>query len=73
MRVLGGISHNSGKTVLNTLQAAKIKSRESSKQGITVVKMTSDKCSFKRKIPSEFKISDMNKSSLTGILDMERQ
>ena len=45
--VLGGISHNSSKTVLNTLEPMKIKSRDTSKQAITVVQMTlNHKCSF---------------------------
>ena len=37
MQVLGCISHNSSKTVLNTLGPAKNNSRETLKQGITVV------------------------------------
>ena len=37
MRVLGGINHDSSKAVLNTVEPAKVKSRETSKQGIIVV------------------------------------
>ena len=59
MWVLGEIMHNYSKTVLNTLEPAKIKSRETSKQGITVVETTCNQgvCSqnsFMRAIPSEF-------------------
>ena len=36
MSILGGISHNSSKAVLNTLEPMKVKSRETSKQGIIV-------------------------------------
>ena len=43
MQALGGISNNSSKTVLNTQKPAKIKSRETSKKEIKVVKMTSNK------------------------------
>ena len=42
MQVLGGISHNSSKIVFNTVEPAKIKRREISQQGITVVKITSN-------------------------------
>ena len=51
--------HNSSMAVLNTLEPAKVKSRETSKQGITVVKSTSNqdvcsqKSSFTCKITSE--------------------
>ena len=42
MRVLGGIGNNSSMNVLDTLEPVKIKNRETSKQGITDVKMTSE-------------------------------
>ena len=42
MGVLRGIRHNSSKAVLNTLQPTKVKSRETSKPGIRVVKSTSN-------------------------------
>ena len=38
MQVLSGISNNSSETVLKTLEPANTQSRETSKQGITVVK-----------------------------------
>ena len=41
-RVLGGINYNSSKAVLNTLEPTTVKSRETSKKGITVVKSTSN-------------------------------
>ena len=52
MRVPGGIGNNSSKTVLDNLDLVNIKSRETSKQGITSkqgVKMTSNQgvCSQK--------------------------
>ena len=59
MRVLGGIRHNSSKAVLNTLEPTKVKSRQTSKQGITAVRSTSNqgvcsqKSSFTYKTPSE--------------------
>ena len=72
MRIPGGIGNNSSKTVLNTQEPAKIKSKETSKQGITVVKTTSNqgvcsqKSSFTCEILSEsLKIPDLNKRSLT--------
>ena len=59
LRALGGINNNSSKAVLNTLEPGKVKRREISKQGITVVKLTSNqgvcgqKSSFARNVPSE--------------------
>ena len=76
IRVLGGINHNSSKTVLNMLEPAKIKSRETSAQGITAVKMTfnqsvsGQKSSFTRlshEIRSlSVRIPDLNTTSITG-------
>ena len=37
--VLSGVGKDSGKTVLDTLQLTKIKSRETNKEGIRVVKL----------------------------------
>ena len=77
MRELVGIGKNSSNTVLDTLEPVKIKSRQTSKQGITVVKMTCPTKAFAAKrgasheIPSEsLKIPDINKTSLTSISDM---
>ena len=73
MRVLGCNSSNSSKPGWNTLETAKIKSRETSKQGITVGKTTSNQifCSQKSSISDFLEIpDDMNKISLTGILNM---
>ena len=80
IRVLGGIRYNSSKTVLNTLDPVKIKSRETPEQGVTVVKTTSNqgvcsqKSSFMREIPAESpKIHHMNKTSLISIPDMQEK
>ena len=77
MRVLGGITHNSSKAILDTLEPAKVNGRQTSKQGITEVKLTSNqsvcsqKSSFVHKIPTELlEIPDMNKTNLTDIQDM---
>ena len=78
MRVLGGVGNNSGKIVLDILEHARIKSRENFKQGITVVKATSNqsvcsqRSSIMHEIPSKsLKIPDMNKAILTGIPDVK--
>ena len=80
MCVLGGISNNSSNTVMKTLEPAKIRNREAYKQGITVVKTTSNQsvCSQKSSITCEIpteslKIPDMNKISLTDITDVARE
>ena len=80
MWLLGGTSYNSSKAVLNTPEPAMINSRETSKQGITVVKLTCNqggccqKSSFRCKIPSEsLLIPGMNKTSLTYISDLARE
>ena len=72
VRALGGITHNSSKTVLDTLQLRRIKSRETPKQEIAVVKLTTNQSiySHKSSITCEvsfevLKISDLSKSGLT--------
>ena len=62
---------NSSKIILNRLELVKIKSREISKQEITVVEMTSNQsiCSQKNSIKCEtpsdlLKMSDMNQNIL---------
>ena len=72
--VLGGIGKNSCKSVLDAQKPAKIKSRQTSRQRITVVQMTSNQsvCSQKSSITCGLP-SDMNKTSLTGIPHMARE
>ena len=68
----GGIGNYSNKTVLGTLQLMKIKSKETPKQGITVVSSTTNNsiCSHNSSITYEIasvmlKISDLSKTSKT--------
>ena len=67
------MSSNSSKTVLETLEPAKVKSRETSKQGITMTpnkNVCSQKNSITCVIPSEsLHIPDMNKTNHICIPD----
>ena len=55
VRVLDGIGNDSSKTVLNTVQRTKIKSRDTPKQGIRVIYLTTNQsiCSNKSSITCE--------------------
>ena len=78
MWVFGGDS--SSQTILNTLQLTKIKSWETSQQGVTVIQSTCDQsiCCHKGglmcEITSEMlKIPDLSKTGLADISDMTRK
>ena len=77
MTVCGGISHDSSKTVLNTLKPAKINSRGASEEGIALVqpRCLQQKSNFTCEIPSESidMILDMNKTNITGITGKRRE
>ena len=71
------VGSDSSKTVKGTLQLTKIKSRETPKQGITVVMPTTTQsiCSHKSSNMCEVasktrKILDLSKTCLTGVLYM---
>ena len=63
--MLGHSGKNSSKTILNSLEVAKIKSRETPKQR--------NNNSQDEVQPKYLKIPDMNKTSFTGITDMARE
>ena len=78
--VLCGICNDSSKTVPHTLQPEKIKTRDTPKQGITEVRsgtnqsISSHNSSISFQIPSEsFENPDLNKSSLTGALNLPQK
>ena len=77
--VLCSIGKSSSNTVLGTLQLNKIKGRGTPKQGIIVVKSTTNQsiCSHKSSITCKtaseaFRSPDLSKRILTGVLNIPR-
>ena len=76
------LGNDSSKTIPDTLQLTKIKNRETTTQGITVVKSTtstnqsirSDKSSMTCEIASEmYMIPHLSNKTLTDVLDMPQE